>query len=206
MTQDINSAVSQSLSETDYVVPKRNKKIGLILIIGPIVGLISVLVSYSVIAFVLRSGGSGSETSLVVAQIINVILGLLGVVCVVGIIIGIPMGILFIGKKELVDGAKYDERSGKKEASVVPDEIKGWNWGAAGLTWVWGVYHGVFISLLAFIPLVNIIMFIVLGMKGSEWAWKARKWESVEIFVSSQKKWKPFGILFFVLMMLRIIF
>jgi hypothetical protein len=143
---------------------------------------------------------------LVVAQIINVILGLLGVVCVVGIIIGIPMGILFIGKKELVDGAKYDERSGKKEASVVPDEIKGWNWGAAGLTWVWGVYHGVFISLLAFIPLVNIIMFIVLGMKGSEWAWKARKWESVEIFVSSQKKWKPFGILFFVLMMLRIIF
>lgn len=188
------------------MVFQRNKKIGLFLLIGPFVGLIAILIIYTIVAFVINSSGTGAETSLVIARIINVILGLLGIICVVGIIVGIPLSILFLGKKELVKGAKYDERSGKKEASVTPEEIRGWSWGAAGLTWIWGIYHGVWISLLTFIPLVNIVMIIVLGIKGNEWAWRARKWESVEKFVSSQKKWKPWGIVFFALMILGLIF
>jgi hypothetical protein len=48
-------------------------------------------------------------------------------------------------------------------------------------------------------------MIIILGMKGNEWAWRACPWESVERFVSSQKKWKPWGIVFFVLMILGLI-
>ena len=53
--------------------------------------------------------------------------------------------------------------------------------------------------MLILIPLVNIIILIILGLKGSEWAWKKQQWESVEKFVISQNKWKPWGILFFVL-------
>lgn len=205
MEQQTNLSTGQASGQPVYVVSKRNKKIGLFLLIGPFVGLIAILIIYAIVAFVISSSGTGTETSLVIARIINVILGLLGIVCVIGIIVGIPLGILFLGKKELAEGTKYDERSGKKEASVVPDEIKGWNWGAAGLTWIWGVYHGVWISLLTFIPIVNIVMVIVLGFKGNEWAWRSRPWESVERFVSSQKKWKPWGIVFFVLMILGLI-
>ncbi|OGL87301.1 hypothetical protein A3I40_03730 [Candidatus Uhrbacteria bacterium RIFCSPLOWO2_02_FULL_48_12] len=84
----------------------------------------------------------------------------------------------------------------------MPEEIKGWNWGAAGLTWIWGVYHGVWISLLFFIPLVNIVMVIMLGIKGNEWAWRAQKWESVEKFIVSQRKWRPWGMAFVALMIL----
>jgi len=32
-------------------------------------------------------------------------------------------------------------------------------------------------------------MWIVLGLKGNEWAWRARKWESIEQFKSSQENW-----------------
>tara|TARA_Y100000310_G_scaffold260903_1_gene270042 strand:+ start:11206 stop:11379 length:174 start_codon:yes stop_codon:yes gene_type:complete len=48
-------------------------------------------------------------------------------------------------------------------------------------------------------------MVIVLGIKGNEWAWRAQKWESVEKFQTSQNKWKPWGIVFFVLILLSII-
>jgi len=205
MEQQTNLSTGQASGQPAYVVSKRNKKIGLFLLIGPFVGLIATLTIYAIVSFVISSSGAGTETSLVAAQIIRAVLGLFGIVCVIGIMVGIPLGIIFLAKKELVEGAKYDERSGKKEASVVPEEIRGWSWGAAGLTWIWGVYHGVWISLLTFIPIVNIVMVIVLGFKGNEWAWRARPWESVEGFVSSQKKWKPWGIVFFVLMILVLI-
>ena len=206
MEQQTNLSTGQSSGQPVYVVSQRNKKIGLFLLIGPFVGLIAVLVIYAIVSFIVSSAGADTASPSIAANVIRVILGFLGIISVIGILVGIPLGIIYLNKKELADGANYDERSGKKEASVVPEEIKGWNWGAAGLTWIWGVYHGVWISLLAFIPLINLIMWIILGIKGSEWAWRARKWESVERFVSSQKKWKPWGIVFFALMILGIIF
>ena len=51
----------------------------------------------------------------------------------------------------------------------VPEEIKGWNWGAFWLTWIWGIAHNVWISLLVFC--LWPIWMIVLGIKGNEWAW-----------------------------------
>src|SRR3989338_2618991 len=205
MEQQTNLSTGQSSGQPVYVVSQRNKKIGLFLLVGPFVGLIAVLMIYAIAAFIISSAGADTQSPSIAANIIRVILGFLGIICVIGILVGIPLGIIYLNKKELTEGAKYDERSGKKEASVVPEEIKGWNWGAAGLTWIWGVYHGVWISLLTFIPIVNIIMIIVLGFKGNEWAWRARPWESVERFVFSQKKWKPWGIVFFALIILGLI-
>ena len=199
MEQKTNFSTQQPSGQPVAAVSSKNKKIGLFLLIGPFVGLIATLVIFGIISFALNSAGATTESPSVVSAIIRVILGFVGIVCVIGILVGIPLGIIYLNKKEIVTGMKYDERSGKGEASVVPEEIKGWNWGAAGLTWIWGVYHGVWISLLILIPLVNIIILIILGLKGSEWAWKKQQCESVEKFVISQNKWKPWGILFFVL-------
>lgn len=199
MEQETNFSTQQPSGQPVAVVPSKNKKIGLFLLIGPFVGLIITLLLYGIATFILTGGSAPADSSSIAARIISVILGFVGIVCVIGILVGIPLGIMFLKKKEIVPGMKYDERSGKGEASIVPEEIKGWNWGAAGLAWIWGVYHGVWISLLVFIPLVNIFMLIILGMKGSEWAWKKQQWESVEKFVSSQNKWKFWGIIFFAL-------
>ena len=205
MEQQTNLFAEQSPVQPVYAVSQRNKKIGLFLLIGPFVGLMTILIIYAIVAFIVGFAESGAESPSMAGNIINAILGFLGIICIVGVLVGTPLGIIYLNKKELTEGAKYDERSGKKEASVVPEEIKGWNWGAAGLTWIWGVYHGVWISLLTFVPFISLIMWIVLGIKGSEWAWKARQWESVEKFVSSQKKWKPWGVIFIVIHILFIL-
>ena len=176
----------------------KNKRIGLILLIGPIVMLILTLVVFGIVSFISNSMGA-SEVAL---SVIKVTLGFVGIISVIGIMIGIPLGIVFFAKKEMVEGAPFDERSGKGDFSEIPNEIKGWNWGAAGLTWIWGLYHRVWISVLVFIPFVNIVMWIILGIKGSEWAWRKEKWLSVEEFKYAQRKWKPWGIAFFILSIL----
>lgn len=75
-----------------------------------------------------------------------------------------------------------------------PLEILKWNWGAFLLNWIWGLGNKVYISLLCFIPFIGLIMPIVLGWKGNEWAWKNKQWKSVEHFKEVQKKWTIWGI------------
>jgi hypothetical protein len=99
-------------------------------------------------------------------------------------------------------------------ASDMPAEIKGWNWGAFFLNWIWGIGNRVWLALLtlvlAFIPVVGtlgvIVMMVVLGLKGSEWAWKSRSWESVEQFKKVQKTWAIWGLIIFILSLLLMIF
>ncbi|OYT90748.1 MAG: ribonuclease G [Burkholderiales bacterium PBB3] len=89
--------------------------------------------------------------------------------------------------------------SGQGKESIVPEEIKGWNWGAMLMNWVWGLFNGTFIALLMFVPFVNFVMFFMLGAKGNEWAWRNKKWDSVEHFKSVQRKWAIAGLVILVL-------
>ncbi|MGA7180710.1 MAG: cytochrome c oxidase assembly factor Coa1 family protein [Thiobacillaceae bacterium] len=87
-----------------------------------------------------------------------------------------------------------DNTSGQGKAAVVPPEIKGWNWGAFLLNWVWGIGNETYISFLVVIPYFGLIFLFVLGAKGSEWAWRNKKWESVEQFRRVQRKWSLWGL------------
>jgi serine/threonine protein kinase len=80
-------------------------------------------------------------------------------------------------------------------AVPVPDEIKGWNWGAFMLPWLWPVSNKVWIGLISLLPQVGLIMAIALGVKGNEWAWKSRRWRSIEHFKAHQRGWAIAGIL-----------
>ena len=79
----------------------------------------------------------------------------------------------------------------------VPEEIKKWNWGAFFFNWIWGLFNGVYWPLVLivvnFIPYIGgLLVFaacVVLGVKGSEWAWKGRSWRSVEHFKRVQRNW-----------------
>ena len=88
--------------------------------------------------------------------------------------------------------------SGQYHNIDVPAEIRKWNWGAFFLNWIWGLGNSTYISLLMFVPFVNIAMPFVLGAKGSEWAWKHRHWESVAQFKKVQRQWAIAGLLVFV--------
>jgi len=79
------------------------------------------------------------------------------------------------------------------EPKAVPAEIDRWNWGAFLLNWIWGVGNNTFIALLTLIPFVGLIMPFVLGAKGSGWAWRNGRWDSLEHFKRVQRLWAIWG-------------
>jgi hypothetical protein len=75
------------------------------------------------------------------------------------------------------------------DPETIPAEIDRWNWGAFLLNWIWGVGNNTFIALLMFVPFVGLVMPFVLGAKGSRWAWRNGRWDSVEHFKRVQRLW-----------------
>lgn len=86
-----------------------------------------------------------------------------------------------------------DNTSGHGPASVVPEDVKRWNWGAFWLSWIWGIGNNTWIALLSLIPFVNLVMPFLLGAKGNEWAWRNKPWTSVGAFHKTQKVWAIVG-------------
>lgn len=75
----------------------------------------------------------------------------------------------------------------------LPEGVRGWSWGAFWLNWLWAIFNKTWIGLLALIPGVNLIMMVVLGVKGREWAWQNQRWDSIEEFNRVQKNWSWAG-------------
>jgi len=83
-------------------------------------------------------------------------------------------------------------------AKPIPPEIRGWNWGAFLLNWIWGIGNNTFIALLTFIPVFGLIMPFVLGAKGNVWAWRNGRWDSVEHFRRVQRRWAISGAIIYI--------
>lgn len=85
---------------------------------------------------------------------------------------------------------KMENTSGLGKHADIPPEIKGWNWGAFLLNWIWGIGNKTYIAFLMFVPVVNIVMPFVLGARGNAWAWQNKKWDSTEHFKRVQRQWR----------------
>jgi len=72
-------------------------------------------------------------------------------------------------------------------------ELKRFNWGASAFTVIWGVCHKKYFTLLftplLFVPVVNIIVSVLFGIKGNEWAYDENMWSSPDEFNKYQEKW-----------------
>jgi len=86
-----------------------------------------------------------------------------------------------------------ENTSGQGKASTVPSEIKVWNWGAFLLNFIWALGNRTWIGLLTLVPFIGFVMPVVLGIKGNEWAWKNKKWKSLDHFKRVQRKWAIWG-------------
>ena len=91
------------------------------------------------------------------------------------------------------DVSSVENTSGQGRLAMIPEEVRGWNWGAFFLSWIWGIGNRVWIALLALLPFVCLIMNIVLGIKGNGWAWKHKKWDSIADFRTTQRIWAIVG-------------
>ena len=94
--------------------------------------------------------------------------------------------------------------SGKGPNTPVPDVVaKRFNWGAFLLSWIWGIGNKTYITLLSFVAgfipfvggLVVLGMQIWFGIKGNEWAWQNKRFQSIEHFHENQKKWAIAGVI-----------
>lgn len=110
-------------------------------------------------------------------------------------------------KVEMMENNVENMEASTKE--TVPDEVKCFNWGAFFLVWVWGLFNKTFITLLylicIFIPASMFFAFcfqLWFGFKGNEWAWKNKKWKSIEHFHKIQRKWAIAGLIFFAIQLL----
>ncbi len=90
---------------------------------------------------------------------------------------------------------QVENTSGRGKEAILPDSLRGWNWGAFLLNVVWGIGNSTYIALLMFIPFVNIVMLFVLGAKGNRWAWANRPWRDVEHFRRVQRNWTIVGVI-----------
>lgn len=82
----------------------------------------------------------------------------------------------------------------------VPEELKGWNWGAALLSGIWALGNGAYKFILLYfvlmiLPYGFILCFILFGKKGNEWAWKAKHWSNVDEFKRVQHRWTIAGLI-----------
>ena len=88
---------------------------------------------------------------------------------------------------------------------TVPNEIKGWNWGAFMFNFIWGIGNKTYLPLLCLIPIFNIFWIFVVGFKGNTWAWQKGNYSDVETFKAVQATWNRAGIFQFALVVLVVL-
>ncbi|MBM3957711.1 MAG: zinc ribbon domain-containing protein [Gemmatimonadetes bacterium] len=104
----------------------------------------------------------------------------------------------------------------------LPEELQGWNWGAFLLDFAWGmgnrVWWAVVAGLLAWLVVfltpmpARYLMFaillgvkILLGLRGSQWAWEARPWQDTRQFRLVQRMWMNWGVIIVIVMVVLVI-
>ena len=100
---------------------------------------------------------------------------------------------------------EMENSSGMGRMAVIPPEIKGWNWGAFLLNFIWAFGNRTWIGLLSILPIIGYVMPIILGSKGSEWAWRNKSWESVDHFKRVQRSWAVWGTVVMILLLVSFV-
>lgn len=98
---------------------------------------------------------------------------------------------------------EYIQRKNQRTMPMYPSIVDKWNWGAFTLSWIWGIFNGLYwpliIIALNFIPYIGVIISlcicVLLGKNGNLYAWRKAKprGESVEHFNYIQFMWNTAG-------------
>lgn len=102
------------------------------------------------------------------------------------------------------------------QVSQATPNLSKWSWGAFALSGIWGLFNGcwwmfvinigMFILALFtwwipfaifFYSLIGLGLSILYGVKGTEWAWNNRSWNSAADFEQTQHSWNVAGIVVF---------
>lgn len=96
------------------------------------------------------------------------------------------------------NGQVFPPSGGSSGEKRTPSILRKWNWAAFLLSWVWGLFNGVYwpvvLVLVNMIPNVGWALAlagcIFLGIRGNKLAWNGRKkWQNANEFEIMQRKW-----------------
>lgn len=90
------------------------------------------------------------------------------------------------------------QNSSGQQNAVLPEELRGLNWGAFFLGWIWAIGNKTLIGFLLCFFLGGIGNIICLFI-GNDMAWKNRHFASVEEFKAVQKAWFSWGLAIFLI-------
>jgi len=95
---------------------------------------------------------------------------------------------------EIDHNQEWINTSGRGSLSVIPEDIKGWSWGACLLNLIWGINYGVYSSLLFLVPGSISFCFSGLVSRETNWHGKTNRWQSIEQFTNTQRQWAQWGV------------
>ncbi|MCH8222484.1 MAG: hypothetical protein IH868_03640 [Chloroflexi bacterium] len=112
------------------------------------------------------------------------------------------------------DGREYDPAARQDEGEAndsgtregqLPTELRGYNWGALLLGPIWGVGNRTWVATVLFaiwfipIPAIGLPLYVFgalyLGSHANRWAWRSKKWMSIEHFRRTQQNWVFWGFI-----------
>jgi Flp pilus assembly protein TadD len=170
------------------VLPKDRKRGVIALIVSAIVFVMVICAYIVLILFIAKiAQESRSDIQNAIIGLGSIVLALFFYSSLFAMINGILVTLRF--------QALSSDASVEKDFSDLPYKFHGWSWAGFSLGWVWGVYHRVYFSYLALIPIIGFFVRIVLGAKGYEYAWKRIKYANADHFLKSQKNWNWWGLM-----------
>ena len=171
----------------------RNKKIGVLWLIAPFVTLVLTLVLWAITLFVITNAnvsGNNSDAGRTVAQLINFVLSLVGLVAVLGIIVGVPVGISYLVRKPEENDVNRLQTL-PVYAGLTPEQIQyiaSWSWGAFFGGIIWPLGNGLWLwSFLRIVPLIGLYAWIKLSLSGRQIAWEKGGWQNFAQFKKRQQ-------------------
>ncbi len=173
---------------------ERNKKIGILWLVVPILTLFLCLSLWAITIFALHNvssaAGTSSAAGSTIAQLINVALSLVGILAVIGIVVGIPVGIIYLLRKpEENDVNRLQKLPAYTGLTVEQIQyITGWSWGAFFGNIIWPLGNKLWLfSLLRILPLISLYAWIKLSLSGRQMAWEQGGWQSFAQFKKRQQ-------------------
>ncbi len=187
-----------------------NSKKGLLALLLPLVALIAIFIvrifTSSVLSYLLLSTPLDPSTGglmptspiIVLGQIVNVLLGLLGMLAVLSTPVCLGFAIYFFTRKD--PGHDLTLLQHPAYAGLLSEQVNyidKWSWTAFFAAPVWAVGNKLYgWTLLCFVPLAGFYAWIKLSADGRKMAWEKGGWDNFAQFQSRQKimMWVAVGI------------
>lgn len=158
------------------------------MIIFPWIVLPAVLAGYAISSFVIAQTSAVGADVGAIGGAVNLLMGLGGVLGVLGFLVGLPVGIYLVTRKEtdwLAALRQQPRFHGMSDESL--HFVAGWSWGAFFSPMVWALGNKQWLWFLGcFVPLWNVYVWLRLAADGRQIAWE-RSTEHIGAFRTRQR-------------------